>query len=253
MSAAPVLTTPPPDDLAVFAAYLVAARRLAPASVEAYVRDAQRLLRALRDEGVDPDRATPQDLAAWDRALGAEYQTPTRLRHLSAASAFYMWRRSLRACSDHPLHDLVRPRIARVLSVPASETAAAAVVEAARAAPRDGARDALMATLVRGLGLRAHEVIEVRLPDLLLERGELVVRGTHARRVVLDAPTAEALRTYLTTVRPAYFRPNAESVTDHVFLTMRGSGMTRQGFWKLLTRHAHRAGVRLNARTLRRR
>jgi integrase/recombinase XerD len=65
-------------------------------------------------------------------------------------------------------------------------------------------------------------------------------KGSKERIVPLGGPAAEALRHYLASARPALLRGRR---SRDLFVTSRGRRMTRQGFWKLLARHARAAGV----------
>jgi integrase/recombinase XerD len=71
---------------------------------------------------------------------------------------------------------------------------------------------------------------------MLLARG----KGSKERIVPLGVPAAEAVKAYLAAARPALLRGR---VSKDLFVTPRGARMTRQGFWKLLDRHARAAGI----------
>ncbi|MEZ5403185.1 MAG: tyrosine-type recombinase/integrase [Bryobacteraceae bacterium] len=74
-----------------------------------------------------------------------------------------------------------------------------AVLASVRGNPRHGARDYAMLLLMARLGLRAHEVIAIRLDDIDWRAGELLVRGKGERhdRVPISGEVGEALSRYL--------------------------------------------------------
>lgn len=74
-----------------------------------------------------------------------------------------------------------------------------AVLASVRGNPRHGARDYAMLLLMARLGLRAAEVIAIRLDDIDWRAGELLVRGKGKLhdRVPISAEVGEALSRYL--------------------------------------------------------
>jgi site-specific recombinase XerD len=74
-----------------------------------------------------------------------------------------------------------------------------AVLASVREHPRHGARDYAMLLLMARLGLRAAEIIVIRLDDIDWRAGELVVRGKGCLhdRLPISAEIGEALSRYL--------------------------------------------------------
>jgi integrase/recombinase XerD len=85
--------------------------------------------------------------------------------------------------------------------------------------------------------------VRARVSELDLEGGQMRTTGKGSKdRVVLLGDCARAaLIAYLREARP---RLAGKRASDALFLTRRGLAMTRQGFWKLLRRHAVAAGIR---------
>ncbi|HEX2797676.1 MAG TPA: tyrosine-type recombinase/integrase, partial [Immundisolibacter sp.] len=102
-------------------------------------------------------------------------------------------------------------------------------------------RDAAMLELLYACGLRVSELVSLRIAQVDLNRGVLVVLGKGAReRLVPVGETAlERIETYLTKARGALL---GGQVSDALFVTRRGGGMTRQAFWHRLRHYARRAG-----------
>jgi len=83
----------------------------------------------------------------------------------------------------------------------------------------------------------------LRLRYINFDAGYLVAfgKGRKERLVPIGEVALVGLRTYLETARAKFTGGRA---TDTLFLTNRGRGMTRQGFWKLIGRYAIVAGIR---------
>jgi len=105
-----------------------------------------------------------------------------------------------------------------------------------------GRRDRAMLELLYATGLRVSELVSLELNDLNLETRVLVARGkgSKERLVPVGAPAAEAVRAYLATAREALLRGRR---SKDLFVTPRGGRMTRQGFAKIVGRHARAAGI----------
>jgi integrase/recombinase XerD len=101
-------------------------------------------------------------------------------------------------------------------------------------------------------GLRASEAIAIEVGDHDLESGLLRARGKGAkeRLVPMGAAAARALMRYLGRGRPALVGDRQEG---RLFVNHRGAGLTRQGLYKIVQRHAKAAGLeeKMSPHTLR--
>lgn len=103
-----------------------------------------------------------------------------------------------------------------------------------------GCRDFAVLTLMLRLGLRAGEVAALELVDIDWRHGEMVVhgKGNRAERLPLPADVGEALAGWLSV--------RSSVSAGRVFTTLlapRGA-LTRKGVSAIVTRAAHRAGLR---------
>jgi integrase/recombinase XerD len=75
-------------------------------------------------------------------------------------------------------------------------------------------------------------------------------KGSKERVVPIGGSAVGAVRIYLERGRPALVRGRPET---HVFVNFRGGALTRQGLYKIVRRHAVRAGLadRMSPHTLR--
>ena len=91
-------------------------------------------------------------------------------------------------------------------------------------------------------GLRVSELVSMLTQQINLEGDFLTVRGKGGKvRVIPFGKWAEdKLRRYLREVRP---RLQGGRTSPFLFLTRSGKALTRQGFWKLIRRHALAAGI----------
>ncbi len=113
-------------------------------------------------------------------------------------------------------------------------------------------RDRALLELMYACGLRASEAIGIEVGDIDLEDGVLRARGkgSKERVVPVGSKAVAAVRRYLERGRPPLVR--GRPVTQ-LFVNFRGEGLTRQGLYKIVRRHASGAGLadRMSPHTLR--
>jgi integrase/recombinase XerD len=114
------------------------------------------------------------------------------------------------------------------------------------------ARDRAMLELLYASGLRVSELVALPLAAVDLRIGVVRVRGKGGKEriVPVGERALEALQIYLARARAPLLR---DRQSRELFVTARGSRMTRQGFWKLVGRYARAAGIsrRVTPHTLR--
>ncbi len=228
--------------LARYLDLLAVERRLAPNTVAAYRRDLERLRRALGARGLETARR--EDLTRVLRDLRSRGASPRSIaRWIVAVRGLYAFLVEAGATADDPSLRLETPRPWRSLPRLLTSAEVTALLTAPdRSTPR-GLRDAAMLEVLYATGLRASELVGLRLADLHLDGGYLRCRGKGEReRVVpLGAEADATLEDYLARARS---RLLAGRRCERVFVSRRGRGLTRQGFWKIVRAHGRGAGLR---------
>jgi integrase/recombinase XerD len=131
------------------------------------------------------------------------------------------------------------------------KTLSEADVEALLAAPDVatplGLRDRAMLETLYATGLRVSELVSMKTFDANLDAGVVRVmgKGSKERLVPLGEVAVEWIQRYL--------QARKQTASDTLFITHRGTGMTRQAFWHLVKRYAARAipGRKLSPHVLR--
>jgi len=105
-----------------------------------------------------------------------------------------------------------------------------------------GLRDRAMLELLYATGLRVSELCSLRLTDLETQFGVVRVtgKGNKQRLVPVGRPALEALERWIQSGRAAMLKRRA---SPYLFVTARGSRMTRQMFWTLLKKYGKQAGI----------
>jgi integrase/recombinase XerD len=112
-------------------------------------------------------------------------------------------------------------------------------------APNDlepaGLRDRAMLELLYACGLRVSELVGIKATEVSLSDGVVRVtgKGSKTRLVPMGEEAIDWISRYLQEARPAILE---RRLSDALFVTNRGAGMTRQAFWYLIKRYAMVAG-----------
>ncbi len=242
-----------------FLAYLELERRLSRNTLEAYRSDLQQFGAFLGRRGVDPLAVTGPDLAAFVTELasgsenGRKSLAPASLqRKIACLRSFYRHLRREQLLDTDPTSELRAPRsrgrLPKVLSRDEVTRLLAQPTGSSPAAIRDRA---LLETMY-ACGLRASEATDLKLADLQLDAGFLLARGkgSKERLVPIGGKAIDRLEPYLERARPRLVGLQDEA---HVFVNLRGRGLSRQGLYKIVQRHAGTAGLedRMSPHTLR--
>jgi integrase/recombinase XerD len=230
-------------DVASFKHYVQAERGLAKNTVEAYGRDLQRFQEwAIVSKLGDHLQPTVRQLTNYLGYLKDEGLAPPSIaRHLVALKMFYRFLRLEERVTKSAVDLLSSPslwqRIPQVLNPESVDK----LLRAPREEDRFYQRDRALLETLYATGSRASEVAHLRLNDLYLDSGfcKCLGKGNKQRVVPLGAPAIQALKGYLTTLRPALVRPPTE--VDEVFVSRGGKALTREMLWVLVKKYARRA------------
>lgn len=231
------------DAIARYLSHLELERRVSPHTLAAYGRDL-RQLEAFAARNERPVAALDlADLERFVRGLMAEGRSPRSVSRLVAAvRGFY--RHATAGTAASPAADLAAPRAWQALPKFLSVDEVDALMAAPDTAEAAGVRDRALLEVLYATGLRVSELLGLTLAHVDLDGGVVTTMGKGRKeRVVPIGDTAVAwLRTYLGTARPALAARRRP--TPRLFLNVRGTPLSRMGFWKLLRAHGLRAGIR---------
>jgi integrase/recombinase XerD len=142
----------------------------------------------------------------------------------------------------NPAELLVSPKIGASLPKYLDHERMAELIEAPDTAKPTGLRDHAMLDLLYATGLRVSELVKLRVADLDEYGGVLRVigKGNKQRLVPVGKAALGSVEEYRAQQREQLL---GGRVSPFLFVTARGTAMTRQGFWKLLRGHGKQAGI----------
>ena len=224
-------------------------RRLAEHTLESYARD----LRGLAEFAAGEERAIEQldrqRLEAYVRQMMATGLSPRSVaRSVAAIRGFYRFLVLDRRLDHSPADDLMPPRAWPALPKHLSMDDVDLLLSQPDVASPFGLRDRAMIELLYATGMRVSELIEVRAADLHLDQEYLtcVGKGNKERLIPIGEQAADWVRRYQRDGRPVLGARARQlrRADPHLFLNARGSGLSRVGFWQVLTAYGRKAGLR---------
>lgn len=231
---------------------------LLPATIEAYARDLEHLMLELNERGIDdPIATTPDALIGHVRTMSSErgYNASTISRHLATIKVFYRWMLATRQIDDNPADHLDQPTKWKRLPGVLTPSQVRKLLEAPRApdnttkdAPPLWIRDRAILELMYASGLRASEVGQIGLIDIMEKIGVVRVlgKGDKQRLVPMGKPAQNALQRYLDECRPMLI--TAERAAERrdggkLFLSRTGHPIERVRVWQIVKHWAKQAGL----------
>ncbi len=199
------------------------------------------------------DAALASDIEAYLAWRFTHHTQPrSAARYTSALKRFYRYLLRENLIAIDPTLNLDSPKLPRSLPKTLTEADVERLLDSGDTdAPLD-LRDRAMLETLYATGLRVSELVGLKLTAVNLNDGVLRVtgKGNKDRLVPLGEEAVSWLRRYLAEARPVLMEKN---LSDAVFVTARGDGMTRQAFWYLIKRRARAAGIErpLSPHTLR--
>jgi integrase/recombinase XerD len=217
-------------------------RGLSRHTVDAYAHDLTRFGASLLEEGVSLDRVDETRVAGHlvalsQSGLGARSQA----RALSSIRGFFRFLVQDGRHALDPTELLEGPRLLKKLPDVLNRDEVLRLLAAPAGVKPNRIRDRAMLHTMYASGLRVSELVNLELGDVNLDEGFISALGKGSKRriVPLGAHARAALASYLGEVRPRW----ANAASRACFVTARGKGMTRQGFWSLVKRYARAAGI----------
>jgi integrase/recombinase XerD len=229
--------------LDAFVIFLRAERNLAPKTVDAYAMDVRDWLGELSRRKITVEAATRDDVLEHLAWLSRKGLAPrSRARHLAALRGFHRFLEDEKLSPGNPTDDLDTPKHARKLPIFLTLDEVEALLKAPDVSAAAGLRDRAMIEVLYATGLRVSELVKLGNNDVNLIDGYVMVmgKGRKERIVPLGRHAIEHVRNYVASSRPSILKGRESSA---LFVTPRGKGFSRMGFWKLLRRHARTAGI----------
>ena len=233
-----------------FRAYMLLERSLSQNTIEAYENDVQKFVQYLElyKPALGPlavRRGDVEQFILWVNNLGLEGSSQARL--ISGMRAFYKFLMVEDLIEEDPTELLESPRLRRKIPEVLSYREIQSMLDVIDLSQENGPRNRAIIEVLYACGLRASELVNMRISNLFLDIGFVKVVGKNDKeRLVPIGPEAvKQLRIYLENVRDKHPKIKKED-ENIVFLNRRGGRLSRVMVFLIVKELAALAGVKKN-------
>lgn len=232
-----------------FKAWLQLEKSLSENSIEAYLRDVDKLTQYLQTTGSlkTPDAIELKDLQQFLHGVAElGLNATSQARILSGIRSFYKYCSIEQIVKNDPTTLLESPKLKRALpDVLSFEEIETIIGHIDLSKPEGGRNKAILETMY-SCGLRVSEVVNLRISCLYLDVGYIRVigKGDKERLVPIGSSAIKYIQLYLREIRVHV--PIKPGNDDIVFLNRRGTKLTRVMIFLLLKDLARQTGITKN-------
>ena len=191
------------------------------------------------------------DYLSYRVQRGSKPRTSARL--LSSIRRFYRYLLRQGIVQKDPSERIEFPKLGRPLPETLTEKEVERLLDAPDVRTAHGTRDRAMLEVLYACGLRVSELVALTLYQVNLNQGVIRVmgKGSKERLVPYGEQASEWISEFIHHARQDLLKSGQRC--DALFVTNRGTAMTRQAFWYLVRKHALRVGIskHLSPHTLR--
>ena len=233
----------PSNVMGAYQRYLKLQCNFSPNTVDAYLRDVQKLLSYLAEEGIAVEEVRLPHLQHFaaglpDLGIGAVSQC----RILSGVRSFFRYLQTEGYITDDPTELLESPQTGRHLPDVLSTEEIDRMEAAVDLSKWEGHRNRAIIEVMFSCGLRVSELTHLKLSDIYADEGYLRImgKGSKERLVPISGSALAELELWYDTRCHMDIRRGEE---DYVFLNRRGSHLTRTMILIIVKRLAQEAGI----------
>jgi integrase/recombinase XerD len=230
-----------------FLDYLAWERRLSMNTVNSYRRDLA-ILNDFADELYGTGLtciSRPQLIAFLNHQRNSGVSPRTIARRMSAFRGFFDYLLSQRLIEVSPLSDIDTPRINPGLYEILTINEVNLLISAPDTTSDEGIRDRMILEVMYGTGLRASEMVNLKLTDLDSKDGIIRItgKGSKTRIVPLHKEGWSWIKKYLSKPRTHLI---SSGVNPYLVVKKGKRSFTRQDLWKVLKKYSDWAGLKKN-------
>lgn len=230
-----------------FTNYLKLERSLSGNSIEAYVRDMEKLYQfmEMNHKGISPMKVSSKHLQgflAFINELGMSAHSQARI--LSGIKAFYKYLLFEELVEKDPTALIDGPKLGRKLPDTLSYAEIEKLLEAVDMSTPEGTRNRAMLEVLYSSGLRVTELVELRMNNVYFDVGFLRVigKGNKERLVPVGKDALKYLKIYKEQVRVHI--PIQKGFESYMFLNRRGKKLSRVMIFTIIKQLAEKIGLR---------
>ncbi len=221
-------------------------KNLSENSIAAYKMDLERYISYLEAGKTNrPEDIEDQQIRRLLQILSELGLAPSSVaRNLSSIRSFHRFLIAEDLVQKDPTEHIQGPKLRRHLPSVLSFQEIELILNATDTQKPTGLRDRAMIELLYASGLRISELLQLPVREIYFSESFLRIlgKGSKERLVPTSSRALDWVRAYLDRGRPYLDRHHRGK--GIAFLSVRGTGMSRMGFWKIIRQYVQLSGIR---------
>jgi len=234
------------DYLQQYLDYLRFEKNLAENSVSSYKNDLVRYINYLNAQKINrPENIQSKHIRRLLQLLSElGLSTTTLARNLSSIRSFHLFLIAEDLISTDPSEHVDGPKLRRHLPSVLTFDEIEKICESIPADDKLGIRDRAMIEVLYACGLRISELLTLLLREIYFKEEYIRIfgKGSKERLVPISSRALSWINRYIELSRP--YLDKRQQSNGIAFLNVRGTGLSRMGFWKILNKYIRESGIR---------
>ena len=228
------------SNLRSFFDYLFIEKGLSKNTIKAYEVDIERFIHWLKqDKKSDYLNAKEVEINAYISHLFKEHLKSSSInRNISSIKAFYLFLMKKNILKVSPIAEVVTPKQEKYLPISMSESEVEILLKSPNTKIKIEKRDKAMIEMLYATGMRISELVNLKITNVDMQRCVVKVlgKGSKERLIPFGETASEALNDYM--------KDRQSLASKEIFLSNRGTKMSRQAFWSRIKVYLVREGLK---------
>lgn len=234
------------DRIDRYKTYLRLEKSLSSHSIDAYLTDLDKLTRFIEAEGIKYEEVTYRHLQQFVAGLhdiGIHPRSQARI--ISGIKSFYRFLLLDAYITTDPTELLESPKIGFTLPEVLTVNEINSILDTIDLSIPEGQRNRAMLEVLYSCGLRVSELISLRFRDVFFDEGFIKVegKGSKQRLVPISDTAIREIKNYLS---DRNLVPVKKGFEDILFLSRRGTGLSRIMVFHIIKQQTALAGIKKN-------
>lgn len=232
--------------------YLFLELRLSPLTRETYTREIDGFYIFLSESDIDLEDLKSGDLIEYLSILHKRGLSPVTIaKSLSCLRSFFRFLNYEGYRKDNPTDKIEAQKIQSQLPEVLSLVEIERFLNSISTDSPLGIRDRAIFELIYSCGLRISEAVNLTMGNLFFDEALIRVHGKRGkdRMIPFGSHAEEWLKKYISEARSTLVKYTIQD--DHLFLSIRGRGLSRKSVWKRFKETAAKTGIDSKVHTLR--
>lgn len=227
-----------------FLEYLLIEKGLSANTLDAYKRDLRKFFTYLKAQNIDSLQVVNKDILAaylyYQKKISISPSTIAR--QIAALKGFFRFLCLEDFIESDPTIYLETPKLKKKLPYILTVEEVDTLLQEPQGIEPIQLRDKAMLEVLYATGMRVSEMINLNIKQVHMDMAfvRCIGKGNKERIIPMGSYAAKCVKAYWEKGRPRLIRNPQENT---LFINHHGKRMTRQGFWKIIKKHARKAGI----------